>query len=72
MQILFEYRIPFLSFNIHLHGNSDFESLKLGPYVSGSAAEETLFIEDLVGKLLRVPLLKALKYKKILIYDDTG
>ena len=57
---------------MHLHGNSDFEAFNLGPYVSGSVTGVTLFIADLVGKLLRVPLLKALKYKKMVINNDTG
>ena len=56
---------------MHLHGNSDFEAFKLGPNLSGSVTEVTLFITDLVGKPLRLSLLEALKYKKILIYYDT-
>ena len=57
---------------MHLHGNSDFDAFNLGPYVSGSVTGVTLFTADLVGKLLRVPLLKALKYKKMMIYYDAG
>ena len=57
---------------MHLHGNSDFEALTLEPYVSGSVTEVTLFTADLVDKLLWVPLLIALKYKKIMIYYDAG
>ena len=57
---------------MHFDGNSDFEACVLGPYVSGSVTEVTLFIADLVGKLLRIPLFEALKYKKIVIYYETG
>ena len=57
---------------MNLHGDSDFETCVLGPYVSGSVTDVTLFIIYLVGKSLRVPLFEILKFKKIVIYYETG